>query len=93
MMYLLKDREGNTTFMANEQIFSVIKEMRKLNKRMCRFMDNAETETDKELTRMYVDWSDAINNEIKGMAKAFNMLTGYEISIANLLFDKIEEIA
>lgn len=92
MMYQLKDLAGNTTFMANEQIFAVIKEMRKLNKRMCRFVDSAESETDKELASMYEDWSNDINNEVKGMAKAFNMLTGYDISIVNLLFDKIEEI-
>ena len=92
MMYQLKDLAGNTTFMANEQVFAVIKEMRKLNKRMCRFVDSAESETDKELASMYEDWSNDIDNEIKGMAKAFNMLAEYDISIVNLLFDKIEEI-
>ena len=92
MMYQLKDLAGNTTFIANEQVFAVIKEMRKLNERMCRFVDSAESETDKELASMYENWSNDINNEVKGMAKAFNMLTGYDISIVNLLFDKIEEI-
>lgn len=91
-MYQLKDLQGNVTLTASDQIFACIDEMRKLNKRMCRFIDCAENETDKELAIMYERWSNDIHSEVNGMVKAFNMLTGYDISIVNLLFDKIEKI-
>lgn len=93
--YQLKDHDGNVTFMANEQIFNAIKEIRNLNKRAMRYNEWAKKEAGKdcELALTYEQWHIETYEQMRGMHKMFCMLTGYEVSIVNILFDEIVEIA
>lgn len=91
--YQLKDMNNNVTFMANEQIFNAIKEIRKMNERSTRYNEWAKANiNDAEMALTYEEWHIETYNEMRGMCKMFNMLTGYEISMVNLLFDKIVQI-
>lgn len=89
--YQLKDRNGNVTFMANEQVFNAIKEIRKTNKHAMQYNDWMEKDPEMALT--YERWYIEAYENMRGMCKMFNMLTGYELSMVNILFDEIIEIS
>lgn len=94
-VYQLKDHNGNVTFMANEQIFDAIKEIRKTNKRAMQYNDWAKDrmKEDPEMALTYESWHIEAYENMRGMCKMFNMLTGYDLSMVNILFDEIVEIA